>query len=372
MNRKVTIVISILLLVGGVYAFNKISNSKKNNRPPVPETIATVYTETVKNISQPINIHESGRLMAKRRAAIFAEVQGIMEVSDKEFKSGVAYKKGQTMIKIRSNDSYANLLAQKSVLQNLVTSILPDMRLDYPEAYPKWNAYVSDFDINQVVAPLPKVSSDKEKYFITGKNIYTTYYNTKNLEIVQSKFRIRAPFNGILTEATVNPGTVIRQGQKLGDYIDPSVYELEVAISQSMISSLTVGKSVIVKSPTNLDVKWSGKVARINGKIDATTQTVQVFIEVRGKELKEGLYLEAQIAGQEINGVYEVDRKLLIQGKSLFSVLDGKLELLPIDIVHKTKKTVVVAGLLDGTQLVSKIVPGGYQGMNVQIAEIKK
>ena len=82
------------------------------------------------------------------------------------------------------------------------------------------------FEINQPLKKLPEATSDQEKFFITGKNIYTTFYNTKNLELIYQKHLIKAPFDGILTSAQVDPGTVIRTGQLLGNFIDPTEYEM--------------------------------------------------------------------------------------------------------------------------------------------------
>ena len=53
--------------------------------------------------------------------------------------------------------------------------------------------YLDEFELSQPLKNLPKTSSDQEKFFITGKNIYTTYYNTRNLELIYQKHLIRAP-----------------------------------------------------------------------------------------------------------------------------------------------------------------------------------
>lgn len=367
MKRQISIVAGILIIVGGFFGSRMIMDSKKDQKPPAQKTISTVFTQKVKRSRIGISVIENGRLVAKRKADLYAEVQGVMEATYKPFKPGIRFNKGETLVKIRSNDAYVNLLAQKSVLLNLVTSILPDLRLDYPEAYQKWNVYVSNFDIEKPIAKLPETTSDKEKYFITGKNIYTTYYNTKNLEIQQSKYQIRAPYSGVLTETLVNPGTVIRTGQKLGEFIDPSVYELEVAISQSVLPALSIGKKVMVTNPNAEGQTWTGKVSRINGKVDATTQTVQVYIEVSGNDLKEGVYLAAEIAGEEIPNAFEIDRKLLVEGTKIYAVRDNKLQLLPVNITHKTENSVIVDNLKDGIEIISKIVPGAFEGMEVKV-----
>jgi len=367
MRKSVTIIIGILLIAAGAYIANDLANTERKRRPKKESATPTVFAEQVKNETVSINVIESGRLMAKNRIELFAEVQGVMEPIGKEFKPGVSFRKGEIFVRIRDNDYYANLQAQKSNLQNLITSILPDLRLDYPEAYKKWDDYVRSFDMDKPVAKLPEPSSDKEKFFVTGRNIYTTYYNTKNMEIVLSKYNLRAPFNGILTDALVNPGSLVRPGQKLGEFIDPTVYEMEVAVNKSLLSSLKVGKNVRARDPEAHHHTWDGKIIRINGTVDRTTQTVRVFVELKGSDLREGMYLEALMTGEPIENAIEIDRSLLVDESYVYTVADSSLMLAEVEPVFFNQKSVVIQGLSDGDQIISRIVPGAYHGMKVQV-----
>lgn len=369
MRKLVTIVIGVILVVGSGYIAYDLSNREQKRRPKQEKAAPTVFIETVKNQNSPVSVLESGRLLAKHRIEIFAEVQGVMQATKREFKPGSKYRKGETIVSIRNDDFYANLQSQKSNLQNLITSILPDLRLDYPEAYKKWDEYVRNFDMNKSVAPLPETSSDKEKFFVTGRNIYTTYYSTKNLEIVLSKYNLRAPYNGVLTDALVTPGSLVRPGQKLGEYIDPTVYEMEVSVNKSILRSLKVGQTVSVRDAENTTQNWKGKIIRINGRVDRMTQTVMVYIELRGEELREGMYLEAVMSGEEIEDSMEISRSLLVNESKVYVVKDGVLDLINITVVFFNEKTVIVKGLEDGQQLVSKAVPGAYAGMEIKIYE---
>jgi len=369
MRKYSTIIISILLIAGGIYSAKELAGSKKRRGHKKERIMQSVIVEKVQNRSIPIQISESGILVAKNKIEIYAEVQGVMETTSKEFKPGSIYEKDDILVKIRNTDYYAKLQSQKSILENLITSVLPDLQLDYPDAYTKWNAHLKNFDMNKPIGELPETSSDKEKYFIIGKNIYTTYYQTKNLEIVLQKYIIRAPFNGILTEAIVTPGTVVRPGQKLGELINPDVYEMEVSVGKSVLSSLSIGKTVEVINGKNTDLIWHGEIVRINGKVDTETQTVKVFILLKGEELKEGMYLEAHISGNPLKDAYEVSTGLLIDGCKLFIVNNNKLEIVPVKILHKTYDSVVVHGIKDGMQLVSKPISGAYAGMEVSISD---
>ena len=365
MRKYITIVIGILLVAASAYIAQDLANTKKRQRPKNEKVRPTVFTEIVKNSDVSVSVLESGRLMAKHRIEVFAEVQGVMVPTNKEFKPGAYYNKGETVVSIRNDDFYANLQAQKSNLQNLITSILPDLRLDYPEAYKKWDEYLRNFDMNKSISALPEPSTDKEKFFVTGRNIYTTYYNTKNMEITLSKYNLMAPYSGILTEALVTPGSLIRPGQRLGVFIDPSVYEMEVAVNKSILPALKVGVSVLVRDAENHANNANGKIIRINGSVDRT-QTVKVFIELRGKNLKEGMFLEAIMNGQPIPDAVEISRSLLIDESKVYVLQDSALQLVEVEPVFFNQKTAVVKGLQDGQTLIAKAVPGAYAGMEVK------
>lgn len=367
MRNYISIIIGILLLVAGFFGAKNVIYNAKKPKARGNKVVQSVFIQTVKNTDIPIIISENGRLIAKNRLELYSEVQGVMEQTPTEFKPGSRFKKGQTMVKVRSDDYYANLQAQKSALQNLITSVIPDLRLDYPDAYKKWDDYLRNFDMDKSIAPLPKTTSDKEKYFITGKNIYTTYYNTKNLEIILRKYNLRAPFNGILVDALANPGTVVRPGQKLGDFIDPTMFELEVAISKTLLPSLKVGKDVLVTDEKDATKKWNGRISRINGRVNSATQTIQVFIDLKGEDLKEGMYLQAQIDGEAKTNSVEIPRSLIMGQSNVYIVKGNALELIPISILYQNKNTVIVRGLTDGMKLVSKPVPNSFSGMKVSI-----
>ena len=185
-------------------------------------------------------------------------------------------------------------------------------------------------------------------------------------KIKLAKYNLKAPFNGILTEALVNPGSLIRSGQKLGEFIDPSVYEISVSVKSEYRNLLEVGKKVTLQNLEKTK-NWIGKVVRINGKVDAATQTIKAFIQVNGNNLKEGQYLEVVLEAKSEENAYEVSRKLLIDNSKLYTVKDTIIDLIDVNITFENKNTVIVKGIPNGTQLLSKLVPGAHKGMLVKI-----
>lgn len=367
MVRKIIFyVLGAVLLVLGLVLAQRIAASREKPKVVEEKVITTVFAEKVKNGNVPIVIPANGNLVAKRRLELYAEVQGIFLPGKKLFRDGEKYGRNEVLIKLDDREFYASVQSSKTSLYNLITSVMPDLRLDYPQAYDKWQSYLKNFDLDRTTPELPKFDSDQEKFFINGKDIPGSYFNVKNLEEKLFKYTIRAPFDGILSEASVTEGTLVRTGQKLGEFIDPQVYELEVSISNSFADLLKTGSSVDL---SNLDgsKQYIGTVRRVNKIVDLETQTVTAYIDVQGEDLREGMFLEASLQAKEESNALEIDRVILIEGNKLFVVKNEKLELVEIQPVYFTDTKVVVKGLPDGVDYVTRQVPGGYQGMAVKI-----
>lgn len=366
MRKFILAILGILLIVGAFFAAKALIASKNKPKPKIEKVMKTVFIDTVRNGIVPIIIKSNGNLIAKNRIQLFAEVQGVFKGSSKPFKEGQTFGKGQTLVRMDASEFYAGVQSQKSNLYNLIAAAMPDIRLDYPEVYPKWQSYLNSFDLNKTIPQLPEMTSDKEKYFINGRGIIPAYYNVKNAEQRLGKYSITAPFNGILTEALVTEGTLVRSGQQLGEFIDPSIYEIEVAVNKSVGNLLKVGKEVTLTDLGN-QMKWNGKVIRVNGKVDQQTQTVSAFVEVRGENLREGMYLEASLDAKEEENAIEVARNLLSEENQLFVVKDSLLDLMDVQPVYFSDKTVVLKGAEEGALILKRPVPGAYPGMLVKI-----
>lgn len=364
----VSIFLAILLLAITMLIAGKIIAGKKKPETVVNQVVKPVYVDTVTNQTIALNMNVNGSIEAYRKVELFAEVQGVLKPNGKLFKAGESYSSGSTILSIDDSEFRASIVAQRSTLYNQIMSAMPDMQLDYPGAFPKWQAYLNSFNVNSSLPSLPSFDSDQEKYYINSRSIITSFYNIKNLEERLSKYQISAPFSGIVTEALVNNGTLIRSGQKLGEFIDPSRYELAISLGESFKDLVRIGNSVKLNNIDNTQ-SFTGRVSRINNVVDPNTQSIQVFIEVSSNKLSEGMYLEAQLEGQKVSGVYEIPRKLLVNNKELFIVIDDKLKKVPVNIIHFTKETALIKDLAEGTILLKKNVPGAYDGMLVTIAK---
>jgi multidrug efflux pump subunit AcrA (membrane-fusion protein) len=364
-------ILGILLLAAAFFGGKALVEKNNKPKPKFKKQIKTVFVNNVVNKEVPIILSANGNLIAKNKIDIFSEVQGVLKSSKKAFKAGTKYYKGETLLSINSDEFYASLQSQKSNLNNLITAILPDLRLDYPNEFKKWESYLKGFDMNKSTPKLPVFSSDKEKYFISGRGVLTAYYNVKNLEVRFAKHKIKTPFPGILTEALVSPGTLVRVGQKLGEFIDPSVYEMEVSVSAAFADLLKVGNSVALSNLEKTN-NYTGRVVRVNGKVDQVSQTIKAFIDVRHSDLKEGMFLEANLVVKSESEAIEIPRKLLVDNNAVYIVKnDSVLTLSKVNPVYFGAEKVIIKGLADNDKILSQTLPGAFDGMIVKINKKK-
>ena len=155
------------------------------------------------------------------------------------------------------------------------------------------------------------------------------------------------------------------QTKKLGEFILPNRYELEAAVNVSYADYLKLGKQVVLHNLERTKT-WKGKVVRVNGKIDQASQSVTVYIELNATDLKEGMYLEADLDGRKEQNVFELNRKLLPEDK-VFVVKDSMLMNKVVEPIYFDDKTVMVRGLEDGDLILAKPVPGAYNVMKVEV-----
>lgn len=357
-----------LILTAAFFLFKTLSNSKKAPQKGNQRSVTKVLVRPVVNKTIPISIASTGAVEAKKRLVLYSEVTGVFQSSSNLYKAGVSFRKGQTLLRINNSEYAATVQSQRINYKSLVIATLADIQFDYPDELNKWEVYAKSIVADKPLPAVPQTNNETFKNYLSSKTIYTNYYSIKNLETRLGKYVITAPYNGVLVSADVTPGTLVSPGQKLGEFVAPGVYELELNVNAGLSDFLTLHKKVTLFS-TDHSKKYEGTVSRINSKIDKASQTIQMFVEITSEDLVEGAFLEADIEAQEVKNVTEIDRSLLIDHQYVFVVQDDVLVKQPVSIVHANYNSLVVKGLQEGAQMVTSVVPGGYEGMQVEIKQ---
>lgn len=325
---------------------------------PEAGTIEQTYTST-------------GKLEAVNRYEIFAQVDGQLLPSAIRFKEGGTYRKGEVILEVDQQEFKMSLLAQKSNFASLITGVLPDLKSDYPDSYPTWRAYVASIDVNKALPQIPETTSEQEKFYLSGKGLFSNYYNVRSAEEKLAKYTIRAPFNGVVTQANVQAGTAVRNGSNLGTLISTSAYDLEITAPLSLLNSIKIGSPAKLIS-SDIAGEWTGKVVRIGGAIDEKSQSVNVYIRTQGNQLKEGLYLNATLNQAPFEEAMSLPRKMVNDHNKTFIVQEGKLKEFEVKVLARSGESAIIEALPQGTVVMATVIKSAYDGMPVRIANKKE
>ncbi len=368
MNVKKSIIIIAAILITGFLISTLLSNQKKPmKRRPAQEKKLNYKIATVTRQNLSTTTELGGHLYAFDKVDVFAEVSGLLLNSQKRFKEGAHFSKGEPLVRIDDSVYKNNVLAQKSGLLNAITLMLPDFSIDFPERADIWRDYLKKFSLNQELPPLPEAVTDKERYYIASKNIYMQYYQIKSMEATLAKYTINAPYDGVVTESMINPGTLVRMGQKLGSFTSTETYELEAFASLDQVKHLKVGQKVHLTTD-ELEGQFRGKIERINQIIEKESQTVTVYITASDLRLKEGMYMTAQISSNTIENAFRVPRTAMVGKDQVWIVQDSVLTQQKVTVAADEEDHVILQGLEEGTTILTVPPVKAYEGMKIQLS----
>ncbi|MEL7145320.1 MAG: HlyD family efflux transporter periplasmic adaptor subunit, partial [Bacteroidota bacterium] len=307
--------------------------------------------KTIKNTTVKSHLPITGRVIPKYTTQLVAEVQGRILSSEKSFKAGTTFRKGEVLLQLDSREFALNLESQKSAFLNILTGLMPDLKSDYPENYQNWLNYVNNYKTGKPLPPLPQTASKPEKYFVTSRQVYTTYYNIKAQEDRLSKFTLVAPFSGSLSSTTIDTGGLVSPGQPLGTFISDGNYELETAVSIELGSTLKIGQQIEFESRA-LGQTFTATVSRINNIVDPTTQNIPVFLRIRDSRLRSGMYLEGKVVSTSFQNAINIPSSTVNRDNTVHILNNGIISKAPVEIVGQTEDEVIVRGLEDEVKLV--------------------
>ena len=367
-KRKIIILIiscSLLFLIVFRLASGKEDGAKKQENSTDNNKYVKVHK--IKNDTVAMFINGFGRVSSSRNITLSAEVQGVLQSGGFELKPGQTFSQGQLLFKINDKEAQLALKARKSGFLNIVATVLPDIKIDFPENNTAWTGFLENIDLDNPLPDLPEFKSNKEKTFLAAKNILAEYYNIKGDEERLKKYTVFAPFNGSVIDVTAETGTIMNPGSPIATIIKAVALEVTIPVVPKNIHLVNIGSEVDLVSE-NKKMKWKGKVSRIAQNINPNTQSIDVYVSIHQdakQSLFNGMYVEANIHADPMMDADEIPRRSFLNDDKVFTVVDSMLIKKKPVIIKQNKNTVIIKGMKDGELVVIEPIPGAVDSMKV-------
>jgi RND family efflux transporter MFP subunit len=190
--------------------------------------------------------------------------------------------------------------------------------------------------------------------------------------IMRDYARLAAPFDGIVTARSAEPGNLAAPGAPLLTIEQDGAYRLEAQVDESRIPTMQVGQTVEVELEA-LGRRMHSRVSEIVPAVDAASRTYLVKIDLpAAPQLRSGMFGRA-VFPLGARTVVAIPASALVergQLQSVFVAEDGAARTRLIKTGERSKGVVeVLSGIGAGEKVVAPVPPGLQDGASLEVRQ---
>jgi len=358
MKTRQFVILGVIIVLLGLIYYPIMFKEKQEDKKAPKESVNFVGIQEVINSIHKNKITAYGQVLPNSQMDVTMKVQGFLERDSKSWKPGMSFKKNEILFKVERIDALYSIIARRSAFSNLVTNILPDIKLDYSSEFEKWEKFLYELEPLQELPPLPKTTSKKEKLFIASRNLPTEYYNIKAAENQLENYFYLAPFNGTVVSSFVEPGSMATPGMRLATIAKTTDFEVKAPISITQIDLFRTAKSVQFTDPKGNTI-GTGKLVRMSEVINQQTQSIDAYFSlepVKDNALFQGMFLNLLLDTEIMENSMILPENAVVNAR-VQVLKDSLIKTKEVTILNRKVDSVYVTGLTNGEQILLEPLP---------------
>jgi multidrug efflux system membrane fusion protein len=273
----VGVAVLVLLVAGGLTLVSHVGHERALAKETELETIPTVAV--VHPLAEKANeeLVLPGSLLAYEESPIYARTNGYLVRWYKDIGSHV--KEGELLAIIDTPEIDQELNQTKAARQQ----ILAQLELAKISAERWENLRKTDSVSAQ------EADQQTSGYRQAQANLAAADANVKRLEQLEGFKRVYAPFSGVITKRTVDPGALIdagagAAGREMFDIARVDPLRVYTSVPQAYAPFIKVGEKTVVTLQEFPGEKFLARVARTSEAIDPNTRTLLTEVDVPNKD----------------------------------------------------------------------------------------
>ncbi len=353
-----------------------------------PRVIPTVSTVPARVTTGAITVRGGGTVRPSAEVTIAPQVGGRVIWTSAALVSGGRFLEGEPLLRVDPAD-YENAVeaAEADVAQREVA--LLEAEENARLALDEWRRLAARENLdptppNALVTRQPQLDA-------AGAALKSATARLEDARLALERTWIRAPFNGIVRDETVDLGQFVAAGQAVGRLYATDEVEIVVPLSDNeaaLIERLWNARAgeAATRIPVEItseyggrEHSWSGYVDRAEAALDEQTRTVDVVVRVpepfsppeedpRRPPLLLGSYARVDIEGTSFEEYAVVPAAAVRDGDVLWTVRDDTLLVMtPVEPIQEVDDEAMVLGsIADGTPVIVSMLLFVTDGMTVQ------
>lgn len=343
----------IVLAIGGSIAGAIIFFGPEPESQQSEVLARTIRSIEARSSNMQLFVASQGTVAAKQVIDVVPQVAGEVTFVSPKFVAGGRFTKGEVIIKIDPRDyELAVITAEASIAERSQRVMQEDAEASL--AATEW-AELGQGEASDLTLRKPQRAGALAA-------LKSAEASLKRAQLDLERTELRAPFDGILTEKTVDQGQFLNRGNKIGRYYSTEKLEVRLPltnrdIAQFDLAGLQTGEREYYVRLTgqfaNKENSWNARVIRTEGIIDVNSRILYVVAELSGDELFSptdgtpitiGQFVTAEIEGRSFENVVRLPRESLRQGNQVLIMdQDNKLRTRMVDVIETNSEYIVIA-----------------------------
>jgi RND family efflux transporter MFP subunit len=375
-KRILQLVVSLLIILGGVAGLYALKGSKPVQEKEAAETPApVVQVATVVVGPHTVKILGQGTVRPLLNAQLVAQVSGKVLYTAANLVNGGAFKAGDELLRIDSIDY--------ELAVTLAAARIGDAEAEYALALEESEAAIQEWrELNPGVEP-PDLVARKPQLSAARARLEAEEADYRKARLQLERTRLKAPFDGVVSAKMVDIGQYVAPGQQLATLYGTDASEIVVPLESEHLQwfhvpGFTGGDGEGALATVRVAIaggarEWPGRVMRAEGRIDEKTRLVNVVVRVEDPygqrpPLAAGLFASIEIEGRKLEKAALLPRAALRPEDRVWVVDDDqRLQFREVNVARISKAGVLVdAGLVSGERVVVSQMKAVTNGMKVR------
>lgn len=389
MSRYAKLLPLVILLVGGLVAWQLVMHRPKAARQPAEIVFPQVEVMKVAPQSLRIPVHSQGTVQPGTEIQLSAEIAGRITRVSPAFAEGGFFSKGELLLQIDPSDYRLAITKAEAQVAGA------RQRLAKAEA----EAEQARHDLQRIGRGTDTVSA----YALRKPQLEEARAGLEaakaDLAVARLQFErteIRAPFDGRVRKKQVDLGQYVTPGKVLADIFSIDIAELRIPLSDRQYALLDVplrhrGDPALTGGPAVLltakfggrEYQWQGQIVRTEGVLDERNRLLYSVVEVKKPyaidpaqperpPLSVGMFVEAQIESREFPNSIALPRQALRPGDQVWLIdAEQRLHFRDVEVLHRGREQVYLRdGLKAGERVVLSPLDAVVEGMQLRIIEV--
>jgi len=363
----VAIVLGLALALGGLQHY-RLQQSAAATLQARENAVPAVRVERVTVSTAPRDVSLPGTTAAFESATIFARQSGY--IADRRVDIGSRVQTGDLLAVIEAPEiddqltqAKAQLVQMQAALKqaqaNRTLAVVTEGRTQTLVQQGWQTKQQGDTDRANLLSQTAGVG-------VAEANIAAQQAQVARLEKMQGYERVAAPFDGVITQRSIDTGSLVTadstSGSSMFQMAQTNVLRVQVFVPQDVALGLKDGVAASVEVPEIPGRTFKGRVARTADALEAGTRTLLVEVDVDNPDgtLTAGLYCTVKFAVPRAHPVIEIPAEALIfdSGGTQVAVYEnGKARIRKVSLAEDDGARVSIATGLKPTDRVIVSLP---------------